>query len=554
MNEKLNNALANIDEELIYEAANAGIAGRSRLKALLPPAAAAAVLALAVGTRSIWHPVLFGESGGEAPLVDNTPTEGVDLLPAAEPLSPKSDGKTRLSELLAEDGETETLVGAAAVEMTEEKTMEIYFGSNFPMLIYAGDDIAVFSDGFDSSLYFYNIAQPKLGGAMLCAIDLTETINSANSIPDTGLPYDNIGYSYGGQTNGISAFAAEKDGAVGIFLSVGSYDDTGSATTLYRIVQSGDFLTVKKIASTAEGKSFPELLEGWEVIEAKTGGQYFELADGRKVTTGLSGFDFANFTIEVTEGETTCILYPFVLEEIEETEGEITGMLEADDEPIIPDLVGGNLNTAAQWLKNADYEYTVVYVRDAAANGTVLRTELDEEGTFRLYVSVGEEIGQEEIAEPEISAEQTEITANEGGFVLPLAADSGWYVLEPTCADGGYYSHKGVDLAADFGTPIYAAKDGTVVLSEYYDGYGKCVIVEHDNGLSTVYGHCSELFAEPGDEVSAGDRIASVGSTGYVAQAALHFEIRQDNEPVSHPMEYIEYYPENSEVVENPAE
>ena len=89
-------------------------------------------------------------------------------------------------------------------------------------------------------------------------------------------------------------------------------------------------------------------------------------------------------------------------------------------------------------------------------------------------------------------------------------------------------SHKGIDIGAPQGTPIYAAASGTVTYSEYGygGGYGNYIIISHGNGVSTLYGHCTTLIAEEGDYVTQGQEIATVGSTGSSTGNHLHLEIR----------------------------
>ena len=89
-------------------------------------------------------------------------------------------------------------------------------------------------------------------------------------------------------------------------------------------------------------------------------------------------------------------------------------------------------------------------------------------------------------------------------------------------------SHKGTDIGAPQGTPIYAAASGTVIYSQYGygGGYGNHVIISHGNGVTTLYGHCTELYVDEGEYVSQGELIASVGSTGESTGNHLHLEIR----------------------------
>lgn len=104
--------------------------------------------------------------------------------------------------------------------------------------------------------------------------------------------------------------------------------------------------------------------------------------------------------------------------------------------------------------------------------------------------------------------------------------------------NGGYISdnyisdrnHKGVDIAAPYGTEIYAAGSGTVIAAGWNSGgYGNYVIIEHENGYRTLYGHCSLVVAYEGQVVEKGQLIAKIGSTGDSTGNHCHFEVRLNN-------------------------
>jgi murein DD-endopeptidase MepM/ murein hydrolase activator NlpD len=93
--------------------------------------------------------------------------------------------------------------------------------------------------------------------------------------------------------------------------------------------------------------------------------------------------------------------------------------------------------------------------------------------------------------------------------------------------------HKGIDIAAEEGTPVYAAADGEVVFADASKGgYGNLVILKHSAGWMTIYGHNSRILVDEGDHVRQGAAIAEVGSTGRSTGPHLHFEIRIDSEAV----------------------
>lgn len=97
-------------------------------------------------------------------------------------------------------------------------------------------------------------------------------------------------------------------------------------------------------------------------------------------------------------------------------------------------------------------------------------------------------------------------------------------------------NHKGIDIGADTGTPIYASIDGTVTLVSNKGDYGVHIKIKNDDIL-TIYAHCSKILVKEGDKIKKGDKIALVGNTGNSTGPHLHFEVRRDNRTVN--PEYI---------------
>ena len=93
-------------------------------------------------------------------------------------------------------------------------------------------------------------------------------------------------------------------------------------------------------------------------------------------------------------------------------------------------------------------------------------------------------------------------------------------------------SHTGVDMACPTGTPIYAAMSGVVVVSGWSNIFGNYVIINHENGYQTLYGHMSKRIAQKGQRVSQGTRIGLVGSTGYSTGPHLHFTVYKNGKLV----------------------
>lgn len=115
--------------------------------------------------------------------------------------------------------------------------------------------------------------------------------------------------------------------------------------------------------------------------------------------------------------------------------------------------------------------------------------------------------------------------------------------LWPTAARriSQYYGwrHTGVDIAGPIGTPLYAAEDGLVIKAGWNrGGYGYYIIIDHGNGLATLYGHASKLQVSVGEQVVRGQQIALMGSTGRSTGPHLHFEVRI-NSRVTNPLRYV---------------
>ncbi len=98
--------------------------------------------------------------------------------------------------------------------------------------------------------------------------------------------------------------------------------------------------------------------------------------------------------------------------------------------------------------------------------------------------------------------------------------------------------HNGLDMAAPGGSPILAAYDGTVVAAAYSSSMGNYIMIDHGDGLYTIYMHASALYVSKGAEVSKGDKIAAVGTTGRSTGNHLHFSVRLNGNYVS-PWQYL---------------
>jgi len=98
--------------------------------------------------------------------------------------------------------------------------------------------------------------------------------------------------------------------------------------------------------------------------------------------------------------------------------------------------------------------------------------------------------------------------------------------------------HLAIDIAADRGVPIKASAAGEVILASWQPGYGKLVVIEHNWGFMTRYGHCSSIIVEQGQKIKKGQIIAYVGSTGYATAPHLHYEVWK-NSVAQNPQKYL---------------
>jgi murein DD-endopeptidase MepM/ murein hydrolase activator NlpD len=123
----------------------------------------------------------------------------------------------------------------------------------------------------------------------------------------------------------------------------------------------------------------------------------------------------------------------------------------------------------------------------------------------------------------------------------PSAQGLIWPVNGPVTSPFGYRwgrLHAGIDIGVPYGTPIHAAASGTVVLAGWVGGYGNYTCIDHGGGLATCYAHQSAFAVSVGSQVSQGQVIGDVGSTGHSFGAHLHFEVRINGNPVD-PLGYL---------------
>ncbi len=104
---------------------------------------------------------------------------------------------------------------------------------------------------------------------------------------------------------------------------------------------------------------------------------------------------------------------------------------------------------------------------------------------------------------------------------------------------GGPKFHPGVDISVDKSSEVMATADGVVVISGYKSGYGQTVVLDHGNGVETLYGHLSSITVKTGARICRGERIGLVGATGHATGPHLHYEVRSNGNAIN-PSKFIQ--------------
>lgn len=176
-----------------------------------------------------------------------------------------------------------------------------------------------------------------------------------------------------------------------------------------------------------------------------------------------------------------------------------------------------------------------------------LQTQMEE---YENQMAILRKKEQEQAA---IEAEQAKANSNSGSNSAPVQSTGQFLWPVPSSRNisskygyrihpiyGTKKLHAGLDIAAAGGADIVAADSGTVMLSSfgYNGGYGNYIIINHGNGVTTRYAHCSDLYVSAGQTVTKGQRIAAVGSTGASTGNHCHFEVRINGES-KNPSNYL---------------
>lgn len=214
-----------------------------------------------------------------------------------------------------------------------------------------------------------------------------------------------------------------------------------------------------------------------------------------------------------------------LMEELKKTEELMKSKLDEITESQEAKSALENFRTQKEFEMTVLYEERNELLEEYRQDASLMEQELNEsiEASNRVYEII-------------ISMEENSdfVNAYTGGFLeWPVEGRyyvSSGYVGRMSPVGNGYEFHTGLDIPAPSGYEITAAEDGVVITAGWINGYGNTVIISHGGGLSTLYGHNSELLVSEGDKVERGEPIALCGSTGYATGCHCHFEVRVNGE------------------------
>lgn len=189
--------------------------------------------------------------------------------------------------------------------------------------------------------------------------------------------------------------------------------------------------------------------------------------------------------------------------------------------------------------KQADAKRELVASRRQERRGVLNAATYERETAEQAYRELIETSRQIEQLIKRIQSGEKNIGGSTGTMVWPaegeITSPFGWRV-HPIF--GTQRLHTGIDIGADYGDAVGAADGGVVIHSDWMGGYGNAVIIDHGNGISTLYAHNSQLLVDEGQTVAKGQIVARCGSTGYSTGPHVHFEVRQNGSPVN-PLNYL---------------
>lgn len=264
-----------------------------------------------------------------------------------------------------------------------------------------------------------------------------------------------------------------------------------------------------------------QLMKQFQVVESKVSALENSLERVKTFTTKLNLITNVNAEDRITK--LTMGSKPAAGQQIEEYEpmeqregGEALANQDemfADSKPL-NDQVG----EIASETSEKDYASLVVRIDKA-----VKETQLKEQSVIDLWESLSERQSLLN-STPNIKPAKGWITSRFGYRVSPFS--------------GKTALHAGLDIAAAPGSPVYAPADGVVVFASYDESYGKLISIDYGYGVTTRFGHLSQLYVQAGQRISKWDVVGAVGNTGRSTGPHLHYEVRINGTAVD-PLNYI---------------
>ena len=292
--------------------------------------------------------------------------------------------------------------------------------------------------------------------------------------------------------------------------------------------QSPPVLTPANISPPASVVQFPDDY----YYTVKAGDNLYRIAVNNSITLGelLTWNNFANSSVAIHPGDKLIIKNPATASDTKETKEEpvtIASAIPAANAPAVT-------NPAQEDTVLIERVYIVqkkdTLFRIATNNSMTVEELMQLNNLSSPDIKVGQKLYLSGKPRPESPSAPTDILTEEelmkrekirDDIIMPVA---GKVISEYGLRNGR--PHKGIDLGAKAGTPIYAVLDGTVVYSGVQGSYGNVIVIEHPDFVMTVYAHNEKNLVNVNDVVKQGQQIATVGATGNAQGNHLHFEYR----------------------------
>ncbi|QDK36483.1 M23 family peptidase [Bdellovibrio sp. NC01] len=264
-----------------------------------------------------------------------------------------------------------------------------------------------------------------------------------------------------------------------------------------------------------------QLIKQFQIVESKVSALENSLERVKTFTTKLkliTNVDSDDRITKLTMGPKPAAGQQ--VEEYEPMEQRADGEALTEQDQVFANKKPLNDQTGELANETTDKDYASLVVRIDKA---VKETQLKEQSVIDLWEGLSERQSLLS-ATPNIKPAKGWLTSRFGYRTSPFSGKS---VL-----------HAGLDIAAAPGSPVYAPADGVVTFASYDEGYGKLVSIDHGYGVSTRFGHMSQIYVQVGQRINKWDVLGAVGNTGRSTGPHLHYEVRINGTPVD-PINYI---------------